>query len=392
MRLFAGFLVVNCIFAIFATDVDDVRKNAQDKTDAVKEESTRKREKILARFAEFKADIEKIKPGLNLSMPVSTKNAAKMRVIDHRELPGVPDPKKVFAIVTEDYKLKTWHSDTDSQNLDKVKAGDKVEVIMVVNPRGEEANFGWVLIRTAAETEGYIPQKYLKNVPEDVIPSSAKKENKYVFVTPGLRMRSEPSLAAEFVVLVPHETEVVVTNYSKTKDTIDGLTDYWAETTYGGRKGWLFNAYLRPVGEKPKPEPPNVNPSGFTTPVKGRITSKFGPRIDPFTKKAGGYHRGIDIAAPTGTEIHAAKDGVVHDSAYNSSFGNFMILKHEGNVYTYYCHQSKTKSPKGSQVKSGETIGFVGRTGVATGPHLHFEVRLGGDPKDPLQYVQPQAK
>jgi len=375
-------------FTLTAIDVDDIRKDSQNKTDTVKDESNKKVQQILARFAEFRNDLEKIKPGLNIKIPIDTKRGGKMRIIDHPELPGVPEFKKAFAIVTEDYKLKTWHSDSDSQNLDKVRAGDKVEVLMVVNPRTTETTFGWALIRTAAETEGYIPQKYLKNVPEEAIPSTAKKENKYVFVSTGLRMRSEASLAGEFLVLVPYEAQVVVTNYSKNKDTIDGLTDVWAETSYGGKTGWLFNAYLRPVGVKPQPEPPQINPSGFTMPVGGRITSKFGPRIDPVTKKAGDFHRGIDIAAASGTEIKAAKEGEVFENSKNAYWGNYIIVKHAGNVFTYYCHQSKTKSPKGAKVGSGDVIGYVGRTGKATGPHLHFEVRLGGDPKDPLQYVK----
>lgn len=388
MRLRPLFFSLLVTFALTAVDVNDIKQDAQQKTDAVKNESNKKVQQILARFAEFRNDLEKIKPGLNIKIPIDTKRGGKMRIIDHPELPGVPEFKKSFAIVTEDYKLKTWHSDSDSQNLDKVRAGDKVEVLMVVNPRTTETTFGWALIRTAAETEGYIPQKYLKNVPEEAIPSTTKKENKYVFVSTGLRMRSEASLAGEFLVLVPYEAQVVVTNYSKNKDTIDGLTDVWAQTTYGGKTGWLFNAYLRPVGQKPEPEPPQINPSGFTMPVGGRITSKFGPRIDPVTKKAGDFHRGIDIAAASGTEIKAAKEGEVFENSKNAYWGNYIIVKHAGNVFTYYCHQSKTKSPKGEKVAAGDVIGYVGRTGKATGPHLHFEVRLGGDPKDPLQYVK----
>jgi murein DD-endopeptidase MepM/ murein hydrolase activator NlpD len=388
MRFRLLWILTAFTFGIAAAELDDIRQNAQSKTDAIRDESNKKVAQILARFAEFRNDLEKIKPGLNIKIPVDAKRGGKMRIIDHPELPGLPEFKKVFAIVTEDYKLKTWHSDTDSQNLDKVKQGDKVEVIMVVNPRTTETTFGWALIRTASGSEGYLPQKYLKNLPEETIPSTAKKENKYVFISTGLRMRSEPTLAGEFLVLVPYETEVVVTGYSKTKDTIDGFTDFWAETSFDGKKGWLFNAYLRPVGQKPQPEPPEINPNGFSMPVGGRITSKFGPRIDPVTKKAGDFHRGIDIAASSGTEIKAAKDGEVFENSKNAYWGNYIILKHAGNVFTYYCHQSKTKSLKGQKVTTSDVIGYVGRTGKATGPHLHFEVRLGGDPKDPLQYVK----
>ncbi len=229
---------------------------------------------------------------------------------------------------------------------------------------------------------------FLKNIPEQTTVSTAKKEKKYVFVSTGLRMRSEPSLAGEFIVLVPTDAEVDVLRYSKAKDSVDGLKDYWAEIQYGGLTGWVFNGYLRAVGQKPPPEPPTVNAGGFTVPVDGRVSSKFGPRIDPVTKKSGDFHRGIDIMAPVGEPIKSAKEGVVFESSANKWWGNYIIVRHAGDVYTYYCHQSRMKSRKGEQVKTGEIIGFVGKTGKATGPHLHFEVRSGKDPKDPLNYLK----
>jgi murein DD-endopeptidase MepM/ murein hydrolase activator NlpD len=379
-------LVIVILSAVFAVEVEEVRKQAQQKTDSVRSESQKKVEKILARFAEFKADLEKLKPGLDIALPVDTKNAGKLRLVDHNELTGIPEAPKVFAIVTQDYRLKTWHSDSDSQNLDRVRAGDKVEVVMVVNPRG--GGLVWALIRTASESEGYIPQQYLKNVPEQLQPSTKKKEAKYNISSSGLRMRSEPSLAGEFIQLVPAEAEVEVTGYSAQKDTIDGLTDFWAQANYAGKRGWLFNGYLRPVSQKIAPQPPQVGAGGFAMPVDGRVNSKFGPRIDPVTKKSGDFHRGIDIMAPIGEPIKSAKTGEIYENSANRWWGNYIIIKHSDNLFTYYCHQSRTKARKGQQVAAGELIGYVGKTGKATGPHLHFEVRVGKDPKDPLQYLK----
>lgn len=378
--------VIVTLSAVFAFEVEDLRKQAQQKTDAVRSESQKKVEKILARFAEFRSDLEKLKPGLDISLPVDTKNAGKMRLIDHNELTGVPEAPRVFAIVTQDYRLKTWHSDANSQNLDRVRAGDRVEVVMVVNPRS--GGLVWALIRTAGESEGYIPQMYLKNVPEQVQPSTKKKGAKYNISSSGLRMRSEPSLAGEFIQLVPAEAEVEVVGYSAKKDTVDGLSDFWAQANYAGKTGWLFNGYLRPVAQKPAPQPPSVGAGGFAMPVDGRVSSKFGPRIDPVTKKSGDFHRGIDIMAPIGEPIKSAKAGEIYENSANKWWGNYIIVKHSENLFTYYCHQSRTASRKGQRVAAGELIGYVGKTGKATGPHLHFEVRVGKDPKDPLQYLK----
>ena len=380
------FTIIVTLSALFAVEVEELRRKAQRKTDAVRGESQKNVEKILARFAEFKSDLEKLKPGLGISLPVDTKNAGKLRLIDHNELTGIPEAPKVFAIVTQDYRLKTWHSDSDSENLDRVRAGDKVEVIMVVNPRS--AGLAWALIRTANENEGYIPQMYLKNVPEQVQPSTQKKEAKYNISSAPLRMRSEPSLAGELIQLVPAEAEVEVIGYSATKDTIDGLSDFWAQANYAGKTGWLFNGYLRPVAQKPAPQPPSVGAGGFTMPVDGRVNSKFGPRIDPVTKKSGDFHRGIDIMAPMGEPIKAAKAGEIYENSTNKWWGNYIIVQHDENLFTYYCHQSRTAARKGQRVAAGELIGYVGKTGKATGPHLHFEVRVGKDPKDPLQYLK----
>lgn len=118
-------------------------------------------------------------------------------------------------------------------------------------------------------------------------------------------------------------------------------------------------------------------------PVAGRITSRFGPRHDPFH---GGRadHRGIDLAAPEGTHIRAAKSGVVSFAGRNGGYGNLVVVDHGDGTETRYAHCATVAAKVGEAVEAGQPIATVGQTGRATGPHLHFEMRRHGTPIDPL--------
>ncbi len=132
-----------------------------------------------------------------------------------------------------------------------------------------------------------------------------------------------------------------------------------------------------------------VSEGNFIWPLKNNmtLTSLFGSRIHPITGRANN-HTGIDIAAPGGTRILAAKSGVVLTSAYNSSYGNYVVLSHGNGQTTLYAHMSKRAVSEGATVSQGQTIGYVGSTGSSTGNHLHFEVRLNGSRTDPLNYFK----
>ena len=118
-------------------------------------------------------------------------------------------------------------------------------------------------------------------------------------------------------------------------------------------------------------------------PVKGGVlTSRFGTRN-------GKNHHGIDIGARRGTPIRAAREGTVKFSGWGpTGYGLMIIIKHPGNLTTVYAHNSRNLVKKGSQVKRGQMIARVGKTGRATGPHVHFEVRNDAHPKNPLLYVK----
>lgn len=126
------------------------------------------------------------------------------------------------------------------------------------------------------------------------------------------------------------------------------------------------------------------------SPVDGRLTSPFGNRYDPFFHVYQ-LHAGIDLAARAGAPIRAAAGGTVLRASWFGGYGRYTCIEHgvvrEQRMMTCYGHQSRILVQPGQQVAAGQTIGLVGSTGASTGPHLHFEVRLGGRPVDPRPWL-----
>jgi len=141
------------------------------------------------------------------------------------------------------------------------------------------------------------------------------------------------------------------------------------------------------------PDGKNLRKAFLRSPLEfSRVSSGFGMRKHPFlqTWRA---HQGVDYAAPVGTRVRAAGDGVVEFAGRQGGYGNVVILRHGGNNTTLYAHLNGFASGirKGARVAQGSTIGFVGQTGWATGPHLHYEFRVGGTARDPLRMALPAA-
>lgn len=118
--------------------------------------------------------------------------------------------------------------------------------------------------------------------------------------------------------------------------------------------------------------------------VQGRVSSPFGFRVHPITKEQS-FHMGMDIAAPKDTLILAALPGTVKQTGRSSSYGNYALLDHGGGVQTFYAHCDTVTAAQGQPVKAGEAIAKVGTTGLSTGYHLHFELRIGGVSVDPAR-------
>jgi murein DD-endopeptidase MepM/ murein hydrolase activator NlpD len=121
-------------------------------------------------------------------------------------------------------------------------------------------------------------------------------------------------------------------------------------------------------------------------PCSGTVTSDFGWRIHPILGIEL-FHTGIDIGAPYGTPIKAAAGGRVTMAAWYGGYGNCTIIDHGDGLSTLYAHQSSFKVSTGQSVAQGQLIGYVGSTGLSTGPHLHFETRVNGEPVDPMRYL-----
>jgi murein DD-endopeptidase MepM/ murein hydrolase activator NlpD len=141
-----------------------------------------------------------------------------------------------------------------------------------------------------------------------------------------------------------------------------------------GRSEWIDAAN----GERPAPVE-----SAMMMPVNGPITSYFGNRYHPilhFTR----FHAGVDIGAGWGSPIVAAGDGQVAAAGWAGGYGREVQIAHGGGIVSVYGHMSEIVAQAGSYVRRGQLIGYVGSSGLSTGPHLHFEVRMGGQPVNPL--------
>ncbi len=142
-----------------------------------------------------------------------------------------------------------------------------------------------------------------------------------------------------------------------------------------------------PVAKSLEPDPeglaarrPAGEPRGFAWPLRGPITSLFGPR-------EGRLHTGIDIAADKGSIIRASKPGVVSVAGWMGGYGLAVVIRHADGTATLYGHASELLVERGSEVEGGQPVARVGSTGNSTGPHLHFEIMVEQHPRDPLSFL-----
>ncbi|MHC9236835.1 DUF5930 domain-containing protein [Pseudooceanicola sp. 502str34] len=175
---------------------------------------------------------------------------------------------------------------------------------------------------------------------------------------------------------------------------------------YSGQGGPLTPISLSTMGEEPSPDAARANrilnqldrlnlyriaaeKAPFANPVHAnyRFTSNFGYRRDP---KTGGrrMHAGVDFAGPVGTPLYATGDGVVIHAGWSSGYGRLVKIQHEFGIETRYAHMSRIRVQKGQRVSRGDRIGDMGASGRVTGPHLHYEVRIGGKAINPMTYIK----
>lgn len=128
----------------------------------------------------------------------------------------------------------------------------------------------------------------------------------------------------------------------------------------------------------------NVRPGVW--PVYGRLMSAYGARTDPFSGE-GAIHTGVDLSALRGTPVHASADGVVTYAEWMGGYGRLVIIDHGNGMETRYAHLSRFEVVPGQEVRQGQVIALSGGTGRATSPHLHYEVRVRGNPVNPWPYL-----
>ena len=175
---------------------------------------------------------------------------------------------------------------------------------------------------------------------------------------------------------------------------------------YSGQGGPLTPVVFSTKGELPSPDASRANrilnqmdrlnlyriaaeKAPFALPVKNsyRFTSPFGYRRDP---KTGGrrLHKGVDFAGPVGTPLYATADGTVVHAGWSSGYGRLVKIQHEFGIETRYAHMSRLNVKVGQRVSRGTRIGDMGASGRVTGPHLHYEVRVGGKAVNPMIYIK----
>lgn len=186
------------------------------------------------------------------------------------------------------------------------------------------------------------------------------------------------------------------TSYSYTKEWNEltkqsfGLAANYAEFDYkfGAVKGFVNNleVNIHKLDQYLLDKESFLRSTPTLLPTKGWITSYYGPRISPTSKRLR-MHEGIDIGARSGTPIVSAADGRVAFAGKKPGFGYFVQIDHGYGVESFYAHAKGLFAQKGQTVKRGDLIASIGNTGASTGPHLHYEIRVNGTPVDPLYFV-----
>jgi murein DD-endopeptidase MepM/ murein hydrolase activator NlpD len=189
-------------------------------------------------------------------------------------------------------------------------------------------------------------------------------------VTQDVLQRIEPMYSEDWEPL----REILIAHGAKRVEDQDFLLEYWLSyLSDGDGEGDPLVGWSPVIGE-------------IVWPTEGsKITSTFGSRVHPITGLIK-LHAGVDIGVPIGTPVYAAKSGKVIFADYLGTAGNAVMIQHDDGMETRYYHLNKVKVESGQTVKAGEEIAESGNTGGSTGPHLHFEVRVNGEPVNPLVY------
>jgi hypothetical protein len=251
------------------------------------------------------------------------------------------------------------------------------------------------LARERRSSPGYAPARiaesltvytYVPGEGEDLFALAARCNIPYGTIASVNRFAHPEDLAAGMVLLLPSIPGIFIPEEPETdlerliissRNSDEGVFISLGEA--GSRERFLFI----PGGDLSPTERVFFLNRGFRFPLRHfRLTSPYGPRINPVTGKYG-VHQGVDLAAPEGSPVYAAREGTVRDLGEDPIYGKYIIIGHRDDWVSLYGHLSKIETALREEVQSGTLIGRVGSSGQSTGPHLHFELRQNGRTQDP---------
>ncbi|NBU99569.1 MAG: M23 family metallopeptidase, partial [Spirochaetia bacterium] len=310
---------------------------------------------------------------------LQTKVPKKISKIRRR---GVVIPKPYFVSV----KNLPVRLEPDLQSIPIFSISQNAEVIVNKFSDNDEVIDGivgkWAFI-VYGRSEGWVFSGFLgedKNQDSENIPDRITVGKIFYVNTSEVSVRDEPSNFGTPISVLNIGEAVEVIDKKRFVEVNNGIKSSWVKVSIDNLEGWVYGGFLSPQ----KPEKPKIvlHNNKFLYPLeyeKSKMTSNFGPRIDPVTGRIGANHTGVDLYpfSRFGAPIFSAGDGSVVHQSKNSGYGNLTVVQHSNGLVTYYAHQQKFMVKENDKVKAGDLIGEVGSSGKSTGPHLHFEVRTG---------------
>lgn len=335
--------------------------------------------------------------------------------LDGKKVGAVENKKvaeKVFRDIEEKYTsdmegaeveqieiVEKWETREANISLDKVYSEE--EMVDLLCTSGEKESLHTVV---AGETLADIAKLY-SLTEEDILKDNPGVDRKKLVVGSKLVIRQEaPILTVKITEKVTYEkvveyevkeeeSEDIYEGYTELQqEGEDGLSEVTSRIVYVNGEQVEETPLVTAVKKKPvtkivlvgvKERPPSVGSGKYIWPVESgvyTITSKFGPRW-------GSFHSGVDLGMPTGNKVFAADGGIVTSAGYSGGYGYLVTIDHQNGMETRYAHNSQLLVSVGDEVFQGQEIAKSGNTGNSTGPHLHFEVRVNGTAKNPLNYL-----
>lgn len=259
-----------------------------------------------------------------------------------------------------------------------------LSVLGLLSLAGLATTYAWMLVKvsnynkTRSERDALKQQFYTlennasrANVKLNSLQSLAAE----VAVSYGFGNRHRPRIAPDLLSLARQSGAIAGSDYDGSLYALGRLKT----VSLSSESGWLGPSALLGMLDDPRAIP-------SIWPVQGRISARFGQRMDPFSGEDA-FHPGIDIADAYGTDVVASGDGLVIEAKRDAGYGRSIVIDHGSGITTRYAHLSRIFVVVGEQVEQDEIIGAIGMTGRTTGPHLHYEVRIHGRPVNPSWFL-----